>query len=322
MNMALAIHLHEAQHMQPGASLRDDTLCGFAATPKWASPKHFYDRRGSELFEQICRQPEYYPTRVEESILARFAGEIAELAGPGASLIELGSGASHKVRLLLEALRPARYLGIDISADFLQTSTLRLAADYPWLEVHAVCADYSQPMCLPADFVARRPVAFFPGSSIGNFTPAQAQSFLQNLHGLLPHGAGLLIGVDLIKQPRVLDAAYNDAAGITAAFNLNLLWRIRRELDSDIDPQRFSHRAFFNAEESRIEMHLLSLESQRIRIEDQYFSFAHGESLHTENSYKYSIEGFQALADCAGYSPIAVWTDPGRLFSVHYLQRR
>lgn len=320
--MALAIHLHEPQHFHPGASLRDDTLLGFAATPKWASPKHFYDRRGSELFEQICQQPEYYPTRIEEAILARFAGAIADQVGPGCSLIELGSGASRKVRLLLEACRPARYLGIDISADFLCSSTLRLAADYPWLEVHAVCADYSQPMQVPEAFNAQRPLAFFPGSSIGNFTPEQAGDFLRNLHSLLPVGAGLLLGVDLLKATRILDAAYNDAAGVTAAFNLNLLWRIQRELDSDIQPQCFTHRAFFNSRQSRVEMHLLSTRAQRVRIEDRVFQFAPGESLHTENSYKYSIDGFQALAEGSGYQAVAVWTDPAALFSVHYLQRR
>lgn len=319
--MALAIHLHEPQHCQPAASLRDDILRGFSATPKWASPKHFYDRRGSELFELICRQPEYYPTRIEEAILARFASAIAERIGPGCSLIELGSGASRKVRLLLEACRPARYLGIDISADFLCSSTLRLAADYPWLEVHAVCADYSQPMQLPTDFAAQRPLAFFPGSSIGNFTPQQARAFLGNLQRVLPVGAGLLVGVDLIKAPQILNAAYNDAAGVTAAFNLNLLWRMRRELETDIQPHTFSHHAFFNAELSRVEMHLVSTRTQRVRIEQQTFEFARGERLHTENSYKYSIEGFQRLAHSAGYQPVAVWTDPGRLFSVHYLQR-
>jgi dimethylhistidine N-methyltransferase len=319
--MALAIHLHEAQHREASASLRDDTLQGFAATPKWASPKHFYDRRGSELFELICRQPEYYPTRIEEAILARFASAIAERIGPGRSLIELGSGASRKVRLLLEACRPARYLGIDISADFLCSSTLRLAADYPWLAVHAVCADYSQPMSMPADFHAQRPLAFFPGSSIGNFTPLQAQDFLHNLKALLPAGSELLVGVDLVKAPHVLDAAYNDAAGVTAAFNRNLLWRIRRELDSDLQPDAFDHLAFFNAEESRVEMHLISTCNQEIRVEGQTFGFARGESLHTENSYKYSIEGFQALAKKSGYCPVAVWTDPGQLFSVHLLQR-
>lgn len=320
--MSLAIRLHPPQQIDAGASLREDTLRGFSASPKWASPKHFYDQRGSELFEQICRQPEYYPTRVEESILARFAGEIAELVGPSASLIELGSGASHKVRLLLEALRPARYLGIDISAEFLRSSTHRLAVDYSWLDVHALCADYSRPLQLPTEIAWNRPVAFFPGSSIGNFTPWQASHFLRNLHSLLPPGAGLLIGVDLVKEQRVLEAAYNDEAGVTAAFNLNLLRRIRNELDSDIDPATFAHRAFFNPGESRIEMHLVSLQAQTVRIEDQCFRFWCGETLHTENSYKYSIEGFRELAGGAGYQSVAVWTDPGQLFSVHYLQRR
>lgn len=320
--MALAIHLHKPEQARAASSLREDILTGFAATPKWASPKHFYDRRGSELFEQICRQPEYYPTRVEEAILARYAGEIAELAGSDFSFVELGSGASRKVRLLLQACRPARYLGIDISADFLRSSTLKLAADYPWLQVHALCADYSQPMRLPANFPAQRPLAFFPGSSIGNFTPEQARGFLLNLQRILPAGGGLLVGVDLLKDRRILDAAYNDAAGVTAAFNLNLLWRIRRELHSDIQPEAFGHLAFFNAGQSRVEMHLVSTRAQTVRVDGHAFYFEQGERLHTENSYKYSIEGFQALADSAGYRPVSVWTDPARLFSVHFLQRR
>lgn len=319
--MTLAVRFHEQQPTVAGASLREEILAGFATDPKQVSPKHFYDRRGSELFEQICRQPEYYPTRTEEMILASAAREIAEIAGPDANLVELGSGASRKVRLLLESMRPASYLGVDISADFLLCSTQRLAADYPWLEVHAACADYSQPMSLPAGFDGAHPLAFFPGSSIGNFTPAQAQVFLANLYQLLPAGGGLLIGVDMPKERTVLEAAYNDEAGITAAFNLNLLQRIRHELNSDIDPTRFVHRAFFNEAESRIEMHLLSPRAQQVAIEDEHFSFVGGESLHTENSYKYTPASFRDLAGAAGFRAIAMWTDPRELFSVHYLQR-
>ncbi len=319
--MALAIRFHDQHQQDDNDSLREACLAGFAATPKAMSPKFFYDRRGSELFEQICRQPEYYPTRTEELILRRAAHEIAEIAGPDASLVELGSGASRKVRLLLEALRPGSYLGIDISRDFLISSTHRLAADYPWLDVQAACADFSQPMALPAQSLGEHPLAFFPGSSIGNFDPQQARALLRNLHALLPGGAGLLIGVDRVKDKAVLERAYNDAAGVTAAFNLNLLQRIRQELDSDIDPRRFEHRAFFNEDLSRIEMHLLSPQAQQVRVENERFAFAAGETLHTENSYKYTPEGFLALAATAGFSSVAFWTDPHELFGVHYLRR-
>ncbi|TRX73219.1 L-histidine N(alpha)-methyltransferase [Pseudomonas mangiferae] len=319
--MALAIRLHDQYDLHDDNELRQDVLAGFAASPKHTPPKFFYDRRGSELFEQICLQPEYYPTRTEEAILRRAAAEIAEIAGPGASLVELGSGASRKVRLLLEAMRPASYLGIDISRDFLLSSTHRLGADYPWLEVHAACADFTRPMSLPADAIGERPLAFFPGSSIGNFDPQDARAFLENLHALLPAGGGLLIGVDLVKDTRTLEAAYNDRAGVTAAFNLNLLWRIRDELDSDIRPAHFSHRAFYNEAQSRIEMHLASPRAQTVRIERQQFHFAPGETLHTENSYKYTVEGFQHLAGTAGFAPVHVWLDDRELFSVHYLRK-
>lgn len=319
--MSAALHFHDQRRTETGRSLRDEVLAGFADTPKHVAPKFFYDRRGSELFDSICRQPEYYPTRTEELILRRAANDIAEIAGADASLVELGSGASRKVRLLLEALHPPRYLGIDISEEFLRRSTERLATDYPWLEVHAACADFSQPMRLPEDFDGRHPLAFFPGSSIGNFDPDEAQAFLGNLHGLLAEDGGLLIGVDLRKDRRMLEAAYNDRAGVTAAFNLNLLERIRRELDSDIEPDSFSHRAFYNEAASRIEMHLVSRRTQEVRIEGERFRFAEGESLHTENSYKYSVDGFRDLARGAGFRPLALWTDPQGLFSVHYLQR-
>ncbi|MCQ4269794.1 L-histidine N(alpha)-methyltransferase [Pseudomonas kuykendallii] len=319
--MALAVRFHDQRQCEAGASLRDEALAGFAAKTKQISPKFFYDRRGSELFEQICKQPEYYPTRTEELILSRAANDIAEIAGQDANLVELGSGASRKVRLLLEAMHPASYLGIDISEDFLLSSTRRLAADYPWLEVHASCADFSLPMTLPDGFDGAHPLAFFPGSSIGNFSPEQALAVLRNLHELLPAQGGLLVGVDLVKDKDLLEAAYNDEAGVTAAFNLNLLQRIRQELDSDIDPDRFIHHAFFNEAESRIEMHLISPQAQDVTIEGRRFHFERGESLHTENSYKYTPASFRDLAGSAGFKAVAMWTDPRELFSVHYLQR-
>lgn len=320
--MALAVHFHDQILHSQEASLRDEALAGFAAAPKRISPKFFYDRRGSELFEQICQQPEYYLTRTEERILAEAANDILDIAGPQTDLIELGSGASRKVRLLLEGLRPASYLGIDISQDFLLSSTQRLAADYPWLDVHAACADFSHDLRLPEDFEGQHPLVFFPGSSIGNFTPLEARRLLGHLHAILPPGGGVLIGVDLVKDREVLEAAYNDRAQVTAAFNLNLLQRIRAELDSDIDPSRFVHRAFFNEADLRIEMHLVSSEAQDVRLEGRHFHFDAGESLHTENSYKYSLESFAALAASAGFDCSGQWTDAERLFSVHYLERR
>jgi dimethylhistidine N-methyltransferase len=304
----------------PGlANLRAEVLKGLAARPKSIPPKFFYDERGSQLFDAICELPEYYPTRTEIGLLRAHAGEIAELAGAECLLIELGSGASKKVRLLLDAVRPALYMGVDISKSFLLQATAELAADYPWLEVHAACADFSQDLNLsfcPGQF---KKLAFFPGSSIGNFEPPHAVALLSQLRETLSPDGALLIGVDLKKDPGVLHAAYNDAQGVTAAFNRNLLWRIRNELDTDLEPERFQHRAFYNRRLGRVEMHLISPRAQRFRIEDRAFRFAAGETVHTENSYKYSIAEFQALARRAGYQPEKVWTDADRLFSVHYL---
>lgn len=319
--MTLAVQFHDLHPTPAATSLRDEILMGFRAKQKFASPKFFYDQRGSELFDRICEQPEYYPTRTEEMILADAADDIAGIAGHEATLIELGSGASRKVRLLLEAMRPTSYLGIDISRDFLLDSTRRLAADYPWLEVHAACADFSCNMALPDGLCCERPIGFFPGSSIGNFDPQAAEDFLCGLHPLLPTGSGLLVGIDLIKDKTTLEAAYNDMAGVTAAFNLNLLERLRRELNAEIEPGHFAHQAFFKEELSRIEMHLVSRLPQVVTIEGERFRFQEGETIHTENSYKYTIEGFQALAGRAGFRSRALWTDKQDLFSVHYLER-
>jgi dimethylhistidine N-methyltransferase len=317
--MSSAVRFHDQHVDAAGPSFRDDLIAGLGRSPKALSPKYFYDERGSLLFEAICRQPEYYLTRTEEGILAEAAEEIASLVGPEALLVELGSGASRKVRLLLEAMRPSRYLGVDISRDFLLQSTRRLAADYPWLEVHAAWGDFSRCLQLPGDVAGRRVVAFFPGSSIGNFTPAEAEAFLARLRQALPPGSGVLIGVDLVKDTGILEAAYNDAAGVTAAFNLNLLERMRRELGVTVEPGNFRHLAFFDATASRIEMHLVSQCAQVIGIGSRRFTFSPGETLHTENSCKYRLEEFQALARRAGFHPAAAWTDKDRLFSVHYL---
>lgn len=304
----------------PGtASLRREVHAGLGRTPKAIPPKFFYDERGSQLFDRICEQPEYYPTRTEIAILQHNAREIAQLAGRGALLIELGSGASKKVRLLLESLQPAAYLGVDISRDFLRASTEKLARDYPWLEVHAACADFSTGLSLPQCPASLRRLAFYPGSSIGNFEPTEALQFLQGVRSVLGRDGALLVGIDLKKDKALLDAAYNDAQGITAAFNLNLVHRIARELDSDVDPDTFEHNAFYNAALGRVEMHLVSRARQAVRIEDRTYMFDAGESIHTECSYKYSVAEFQDLAQRAGYQSVAVWTDPQSLFSVHYL---
>jgi dimethylhistidine N-methyltransferase len=305
----------------PGvASLREEVLQGLSRQPKTIPPKFFYDARGSLLFDAICELPEYYPTRTEVNILQTYAEEIAAMAGPDVLLIELGSGASKKVRLLLDALKPHAYLGVDISKDFLLESTYQLAADYPWLKVHAACADFSQTLNVSAYSPSRNnKLAFFPGSSIGNFDPPHALALLKQLRqGLLPDGK-LLIGVDLKKNPAILNAAYNDAQGVTADFNLNLLKRIQNELDTDLQPETFAHHAFYNEALGRIEMHLASRGQQSVRIENQDFDFAPEETIHTENSYKYSVAEFQTLAQKAGYRPERVWTDPQQLFSVHYL---
>lgn len=312
------IHFHDFH--PSAASLKQEVLAGLAATPKALPPKLFYDHRGAQLFERICELPEYYLTRTEIGILERCAGEIAELVEPGLCLLELGSGAGIKVRLLLERLRPCMYVPIDISRRQLCASAETMTQDYRWLEVHPVCADYCRPLRL--DFIpddAHR-LVFFPGSTLGNFEPEEALEFLGNLHDLVGGDGGLVISIDLKKEPERLDAAYNDRAGVTAAFNLNILNRLRRDLDADLDAAGFRHQAFYNRQAGRVEMHLISRRPQTIVVDEHAFHFEEGETIHTENSYKYSIEEFQSLARRAGYRPQRVWTDRDRLFSVHFLR--
>ncbi|MEX2475364.1 L-histidine N(alpha)-methyltransferase [Marinobacter sp.] len=321
--MTTAVHFYDHQPTEAySLSMQEDILRGLRAQPKYSSPKYLYDQRGSALFEEICQLPEYYLTRKEEAILATVVEEIGELAGEDVSLIDIGSGASRKVRLLLEHVNITNYLGIDLSRDFLFESTSILATDYPWLNVHAICADYSKRLPLPPELTEGRIVAFFPGSSIGNFSPAEASAFLAGIYTALPPGSGLLVGVDLIKERAILEAAYDDEAGVTAQFNLNLLSRLETELDAHLDPERFVHKAFFNDRFSRIEMHLVSTMAQVINVAGEAFRFQEGESIHTENSYKYSIEGFQVLAQRSGFSCRKVWTDGGGSFSVHYLEHQ
>ncbi len=306
------------EHPAPATQL-DEVLHGLTARPRHIAPKFFYDERGSRLFDRICALPEYYLARSEMEILESCAAEVARLTGPACTLIELGSGASRKIRLLLEALRPRRYVGIDISRDFLRHSVEQLAHDYPWLEVHAACADFMQDFELPASAGQPRKLAFFPGSTIGNFEPPEALAFLRRVRRLVQPDGALLIGVDLKKDPQVLHAAYNDSAGVTARFNLNLLERLRGEFGAELNPQGFRHHAFYDAARGRIEMHLVSRCAQDIRLDGRRFRFESDDGIHTENSYKYSPEEFDALALAAGLHPRQRWFDTARLFSVHYL---
>lgn len=314
-----------------------DVHAGLRGWPKSIPSKYFYDQAGSELFEQICTLPEYYPTRTEMQMLRDNASEIAAIIGPDAELVEFGAGALDKVRLLLDALKnPRAYLPIDISGSHLSRAAATLARDYPGLAVRPVVGDFTQNLPLPKrDRFARSRVGFFPGSTIGNFTPEDALRFLRNAAQMLgcargeaaalaqssaqPCDASLLIGVDLVKDPALLHAAYNDSAGVTAAFNINLLRRANAELGADFDLGSFDHYAFYQPHLHRIEMHLVSRKSQRVHVGGQPYDFSAGESIHTENSYKYSVASFRQLAEKAGFQPAAVWTDADELFSLHWL---
>ncbi|MBE9127409.1 MULTISPECIES: L-histidine N(alpha)-methyltransferase [unclassified Coleofasciculus] len=316
----------ECYDFQPElGSFHDEILQSLAQSKKAIAPKFFYDKRGSELFERICELEEYYPTRTEIALLKTHSQEIAQLIGKGSLLIEYGSGSSTKVRILLEALQePVGYMPIDISQEHMVQASAELAQSYSELDVIAVCADYTQDFQLPP--YSKKPVnkklIFFPGSTIGNLDPTQALHLLKQSASLLDTGDGMLIGVDLKKDPAILNAAYNDALGVTAEFNLNLLERINKELNANFDLANFRHWAFYNEEYSRIEMHLISLKEQTVAIAQIPFHFHEGETIHTESSYKYSIEEFQELADRAGFDAPQVWTDANHLFSLHYLMVR
>lgn len=303
-----------------GDSFRAEVLDGLASQPKSIAPKYFYDLRGSQLFDAICQLPEYYPTRTEQQILREHATDIAACIGQGCLFIELGSGSSQKVRLLLDALRPCAYMPLDISRDHLLQSAQGVAEDYPWLAVHAACSDFSLGLDIPYCPPGANKVAFFPGSSLGNSEPLEALALLRRIGKMVGSGGGLLIGVDLKKDSRILNSAYNDAQGITAQFNLNLLVRINRELGANFSLQKFQHYAFYNETAGRVEMHLVSTQHQNVNVDGYRFYFKCGETLHTENSYKYYCHDFQVLANKAGFEAVSVWTDPAQLFSVHYMR--
>jgi dimethylhistidine N-methyltransferase len=298
---------------------RAAVLRGLARRPKALEPKFFYDARGSQLFDAITALEEYYPTRAETAALESHAAEIAAFVGGGASLVEFGSGSSVKTRLLLENLAGLHcYVPIDISGEHLQAAAGRLAADYA-LPVIPVHADYTSAFTLPAAVPAAGRVGFFPGSTIGNFDPPAAVAFLQRARDLLGPGARFIVGADLQKDEGRLVAAYDDAQGVTAAFNLNLLRRINRELDGDFDLAAFRHEARYDSDLGRIEMHLVSLADQQVTVAGRRFDFSTGESIHTENSYKYTLESFAVLARQGGWRSEAQWLDPEGLFSLHGL---
>lgn len=306
----------------PHADLLEEALEGLTGDPKTLPCKLFYDKRGSELFEAICELPEYYLTRTEIGILRRYLGEIADVLGPRVQLIEPGSGAGTKTRLLLDALEdPVSYVPLDISKEHLREAAASIHEDYPDLEVQPVCADFHQPIHVPDP--AREPerrVVFFPGSTIGNFTPAEARDFLDHMADLAGPGGGLLIGFDRRKAPKTLIAAYDDSQGITAAFNKNLLRRLNLDLDTAFPLDGFRHEARWNEAHSRIEMHLVSTAEQTVRLGDQDVRFAEGESIRTECCHKYGPEGIAPLAE--RFELVRTWTDDEDRFGIQYLAVR
>jgi dimethylhistidine N-methyltransferase len=306
--------------VSPESSLAREIIAGLTARPKRISPKYFYDEAGAQLFEAITATPEYYLTRCEIAILDERAAEIARLIPDGTAVVEFGSGSSRKARVLITAAPAiAAYVPVEISSKMLIKEAHELRRDQPRLAVLPVEADFTQSFSLPAEVAGFPRAGFFPGSTIGNFEPHEACSFLRHAGRMLGTGATLIIGVDLVKDASILNAAYNDAAGITAKFNLNLLTRINRELDASFDLASFSHHAFYNSERHRIEMHLASNKRQKVKVAGRLIEFRTGETIHTENSYKYTLDSFSALARGSGWTPLSAWTDAGANFSIHAL---
>lgn len=305
-------------------SLHTEIMNGLTGNPKYLPSKLFYDERGSQIFDRICQLDEYYPTRTERSILINHIHEIAEYCGKDIILIEPGSGSSKKIRILLDHFdSPAAYVPVDISGKHLHHSVNVLQKDHPDLRIIPVVADYTHPFTLPDfPFDFSHKVLFYPGSTIGNFKPEQAIQFLKLCSGLIGKNGSIIIGVDLLKDIPTLEAAYNDQEGVTAAFNRNILNHVNRLLDIDFIPDLFEHKAYFNESESRIEMHLISTCDQTISCNGKEIHFYKGESIHTENSYKYSLEAFSTIASSAGFDVIQTWTDKKEYFSVQYLSLR
>jgi len=316
MTYQLTFHNHKPETLSFYAAV----VAGLSKKTKTIPPKFFYDEKGSELFSLICAQPEYYPPSVERRMLTELAEEIAALTGKGRILIEPGAGNAAKVRLILNALHPSAFVPMDISFEYLKTVSTELAKAYPWLPVHATCVDFTHSLPVPEEVPDGKRLVFFPGSSIGNFSRDEAIDFLNLIHDTVGKDGMLLIGVDTKKGEELLHAAYNDTAGITAQFNLNLLHRMRNELEADVDLQSFEHNAFYNAQAGRIEMHLVSQQSQKLRINGHSFDFEKGESVHTENSYKYSPKEFLELSEKSHFEPVHHWVDKQGLFAIYLLK--
>jgi dimethylhistidine N-methyltransferase len=310
--------LKQRTRAQQREQFRQDVLDGLSRPQKELPCKYFYDRRGSQLFDEICELDEYYLTRTELAIMQQYAAEMGEQIGPGVMLVEYGSGSSVKTRILLDNLpQPAAYVPVDISDEHLDSTAQSIARDYPQLEVLPVCADFTEDFDLPAATVdVTHAAVYFPGSTIGNLRPHKARHLLERIAPLCGTGGGLLIGIDLQKDPDVIEAAYNDRRGVTAEFNLNLLHRINRELAADFDVDQFQHLAFYNSELGRIETYAVSRCDQTVTIGKRRFRFRRGERIHTENSHKYTIEDFAALAAEAGLTLRRHWTDGQRYFAV------
>ena len=300
---------------------REEILAGLQTTQKTVNPKWFYDEYGSQLFDQITRLPEYYPTRTEVAILTENREQISTRCGHGCLFIEPGSGSSEKVRILLDTLQPAAYVPMDISADFLQSAALELGGEYPWLDIYAVCADFNQGWSFLDALPTGKRVVFYPGSTIGNLEPKLAAEFLIRVRDMMGENGGALVGVDTHKSTDRLNAAYNDSQGVTAKFNLNVLRRLNEVMDAEFEEDSFRHHAFYNTEVRRIEMHLVSERKQSVRCNGGTVEFALGETLHTESSYKYTPQSFVALVEAAGLKLAQSWMDADELFSVHYLER-
>ncbi|WP_129793587.1 L-histidine N(alpha)-methyltransferase [Sphingosinicella sp. CPCC 101087] len=297
-------------------AFRADVLAGLAAPIRAIPARWFYDRRGSELFEEITRLPEYYPTRTETALLEQYSGDVAALAGTGDAVVELGSGSSAKTPILLRAVEPCAYVPIDISGDFLRDSAEALRTEFPGLPIHPVEADFMHSIPIPEAVADARKLGFFPGSTVGNMVPGTAVDLLRRLKQSLGCGAFLLIGMDRIKDIETLIRAYDDSAGITAQFNLNLLHRINEELDGDIPVHRFRHRARWDEAHSRIEMHLEAVEDVAFTVGGERFSMRAGETVHTENSHKYGPRDARLLLLASGWRVVREWTDPAESFAI------
>lgn len=308
--------IEDGQASLADPAFRNDVLRGFGLRARAIPARWFYDRRGSELFEQITDLPEYYPTRTETTILRDCCGDVARIAGKGRAVVEFGSGSSTKTPILLEAVDPAAYVPIDISGDFLRESSAVLANAFPGLSVLPVEADFMRPITLPAQVADTPKLGFFPGSTIGNMIPHSSTDLLRAMKESLGEGAMLLIGMDRIKDQATLEAAYDDAQGVTAAFNLNLLERINRELDGTIPLDAFRHRAIWNDDRARIEMHLEATRDVTFTIEGRPFAMAAGETIHTENSHKFGPRDARVLLRAGGWTPVGEWTDPEGRFAV------